>query len=163
MTGTQDANPSLWVRASQPSPNYPAHHQHRLLEVTKNTQTLFRFVNVLLIHQTIHKEPWSHKWKIAPLSACLMGKGRSHCIKKRVNFKHDMSKLWLHTEGCNAFSLHLHRKIHPFHVRSCKVHGKSSRAQHVALTLFLQSLVLVHLLSLIKIWKKCVLLKLQFG
>lgn len=40
---------------------------------------------VLFMNQAIHQEPRSHKWGIAPLSACLMGKRRSQCIKRETS------------------------------------------------------------------------------
>lgn len=59
-------------------------------------------------------------------------------------------------------SLHLHGEMYSFHMRSNTVHGKPSKAQHMANTLFVQSLPLTPLLSLIKIFKKYVELNLQF-
>ena len=37
-------------RASQPNPNYPAHHWRSFLDVTENTQTLFLFINESCLH-----------------------------------------------------------------------------------------------------------------
>lgn len=108
--------PACWP--GHPSIIQITHHLHQFLDFTKNIQTLFHFVASLAYELNYTVGTLISHRKIAPLSACLLDKQRSPCIK----FKH-------YTEGYSNFFQYLHRKMCHFHVKSSKVKWKFSKAQ----------------------------------
>lgn len=141
--------PACWP--GHPSIIQITHHLHQFLDFTKNIQTLFHFVASLAYELNYTVGTLISHRKIAPLSACLLDKQRSPCIKSLNTIQ----------KGTVTFSSIFTEKCVIFTWKAARSNGSSAKPRHTDIIFFSPCLFLVHLLSQIKILQKYVELKLQ--